>query len=269
MVNKIKHITKEKVGHLGTLDPLATGVLPIAVGKATRFFDYFLNKEKKYYALARFGVETNTLDSEGKIIATSNNVKFSVEDVYNAAQKLVGEKLQMPPIFSAKSVGGVRAYDAALKNQEIQLEPKLVNVYSIDVKPWVKEGIYEFYIHCSSGTYVRSIIRDVAEILNSKATTVVIIRTKSGAFEIENAVTIEEFESNAEKYLLPINNVLNMKTLNISLNQARDLFSGKEIQYDCEDGEYLTFFEGVEFSVVECVGGKIKNKIYLYKEEKV
>ena len=256
------------MGHLGTLDPLATGVLPIAVGRATRFFDYFLKKDKKYFALARFGIETDTLDSEGKIISTSDT-KVAFKDVKRVASELVGETMQMPPIFSAKSVGGVRAYEAAINNLAIELEPKKVNIYSIDVKPWVQEGIYALNIHCSSGTYVRAIIRDVAEKLGSKATTVAIIRTKSGKFEIDSAVTLDEFEKNIESSVIPINEILRFPRINLSENQAKDLFSGKEIFYNCEDGEYLTFLNNEEFSVVEACENKIKNKIYLYYKDKV
>ena len=268
VVNKIKRLTKEKVGHLGTLDPLATGVLPIAVGKATRFFDYFLKKDKKYFALARFGVETDTLDSEGKIIA-KEDCDVCFESVKMAAQGLVGESLQMPPIYSAKSVDGVRAYEAALKQQEIKLEPKLVNIYSIEVLPWKEKNVFAFNIHCSSGTYVRAIIRDIAYKLSTKATTVAIIRTKSGKFEVDKAITLDEFEKNIQENLININDVLCMEKINLSYDQAKDLFSGKEINVDMKNGEYLTFLKGHEFSVVECFDKKIKNKIYLYDKEKV
>lgn len=268
VVNKVKRLTKEKVGHLGTLDPLATGVLPIAVGKATRFFDYFLQKEKKYFALAKFGVETDTLDSEGKILSIKK-VSVALEDVKKVSQELVGEIMQMPPIFSAKSVGGVRAYEAAIKNQDIQLEPKKVSIYSIDVAPWEQDDVFAIKIHCSSGTYVRAIIRDIAEKLNTKATTVAIIRTKSGKFEIDSAVTLEDFEKNISESLIKINEVLQLPKLDVSGDMARDLFSGKELDFFGEDGEYLTFLNNEEFSVALVKDKKIKNKIYLYNKEKV
>ena len=268
VVNRIKRLTKEKVGHLGTLDPLATGVLPIAVGRATRFFDYFLKKDKKYFALAKFGVETDTLDSEGKIVSTSN-VKISFEDVKKVASELIGETMQMPPIFSAKSVGGVRAYEAAINNQPIELEPKRVNIYSIEVEPWVQEGIFALNIHCSSGTYVRAIIRDIAEELGTKATTVAIIRTKSGKFEMDSAITLEEFEKNIKSSLIKVNDILNFSRIDLTPNLAKDLFSGKEVEYQCEDGEYITYLDNEEFSLVEASKNKIKNKIYLYYKDKV
>ncbi|MBQ3158617.1 MAG: tRNA pseudouridine(55) synthase TruB [Clostridia bacterium] len=268
VVNRIKRLTKEKVGHLGTLDPLATGVLPIAVGRATRFFDYFLKKDKKYFALAKFGVETDTLDSEGKIVSTSN-VKISFEDVKKVASELIGETMQMPPIFSAKSVGGVRAYEAAINNQPIELEPKKINIYSIEVEPWVQEGIFALNIHCSSGTYVRAIIRDIAEELGTKATTVAIIRTKSGKFEMDSAITLEEFEKNIKSSLIKVNDILNFSRIDLTPNLAKDLFSGKEVEYQCEDGEYITYLDNEEFSIVEASKNKIKNKMYLYYKDKV
>ena len=266
IVNKIKRLTKSKVGHLGTLDPLATGVLPIAVGKATRFFDYFLNKDKIYFALMKIGFLTDTLDSEGKIIQEKKK-SVNVAEVDKIAQTFVGESLQMPPIYSAKSKGGVRAYQAALKNEDIELDPKKVNIYSIKVDRWYQEDVFALTIHCSSGTYVRSIVRDIAEKLGCVATTVSIIRLKSGAFEINQAVTVEQVEEDVIGNLIDIEKVIDKKQFFINDKQAKDLYSGKEIDVDLQDGEYLAIFETKVFSLVECKNNKIKNKIYLYEGE--
>ena len=175
----------------------------------------------------------------------------------------------MPPIFSAKSVGGVRAYEAAINNQPIELEPKKINIYSIEVEPWVQEGIFALNIHCSSGTYVRAIIRDIAEELGTKATTVAIIRTKSGKFEMDSAITLEEFEKNIKSSLIKVNDILNFSRIDLTPNLAKDLFSGKEVEYQCEDGEYITYLDNEEFSIVEASKNKIKNKMYLYYKDKV
>lgn len=269
IVNKIKRLTKEKVGHLGTLDPAASGVLPIAVGKATRFFDYFLNKDKEYIALAKFGVETDTLDSEGEILKRKRVKNLSLEDVQKSADIIKQKNDQMPPLYSSKSVNGIRAYDAARRNIEIELKPKKVQIYDIFVEKTDMKDLFKLKIHCSSGTYVRSIVRDIAYNLGLVATTVCIIRTGSGKFRIENAQTYESIECAKETSLIRINDVLRMKEIKLNQSQAKALSDGKTIEYLAEDGEYLCFYNNEEFSVVDCLNNKIKSKIYLYSKEKV
>lgn len=265
VVNKIKRITNEKVGHLGTLDPSASGVLSIAVGKATKFFDYFLNKDKEYVALAKFGVLTNTLDSDGEILKRED-VQVSLEDIKRVLPSLCGKVDQIPPIFSSKNVNGERAYDLARQGKQVVLEPKKVQIYSIKAEKLTQNNLFRIKIHCSSGTYVRSIIRDIAEKMGTVATTVCIIRTCSGKFEISDSITLDELAENPEKHLIKINSILNLPEIELSLLQAKDLFSGKEIMLDRDDGEYLSFYQGEEFSVLKIENKKATNKIFLSKE---
>jgi len=268
VVNKIKYLTKEKVGHLGTLDPLASGVLPIAVGKATRFFDYFLNKDKKYFALIKFGVLTDTLDAEGKIV-DKKKANITLKQLQESVVEFLGETKQIPPIYSARSKDGVRGYQAALKNKNIQLDSKIVNIYSIDVNDWHEENVFSLTIHCSSGTYVRSLLRDIGEKLNTVATTVAIIRLKSGPFKLEDAVTLEDLEQNANDCLIGVEEVINKPRVDLSIEEAQALYSGKIIDFKRENGEYLCFYNNEIFSLANCEDQKLKNKIYLYEKEKV
>lgn len=265
VVNKIKRITNEKVGHLGTLDPSASGVLSIAVGKATKFFDYFLNKDKEYVALAKFGVLTDTLDSDGTVIE-KDNVNVLLEDIEKIIPKMCGEILQIPPIFSSKNVNGERAYDLARQGKDVVLEPKKVQIYSIKVEKMHQNNLFRLKIHCSSGTYVRSIVRDIAKELGTNATTVCIIRTASGKFKIDESVTLDDIAENKEKHLIKINSILNLPEIELEEKQAKDLFSGKEILLDKDDGEYLSFYKSEEFSVLKIENKKAINKIYLSKE---
>lgn len=265
VVNKIKRITNEKVGHLGTLDPSASGVLSIAVGKATKFFDYFLNKDKEYVALAKFGILTNTLDSDGEILKRED-VQVSLEDIKKVLPSLCGKIDQIPPIFSSKNVNGERAYDLARQGKQVVLEPKKVQIYSIKAEKLTQNNLFRIKIHCSSGTYVRSIIRDIAEKMGTVATTVCIIRTRSGKFEISDSITLDELAENPEKHLIKIDSILNLPEIELSLLQAKDLFSGKEIMLDRDDGEYLSFYQGEEFSVLKIENKKATNKIFLSKE---
>ena len=267
IVNKVKRLTGEKVGHLGTLDPAASGVLTIAVGKATRFFDYFLNKDKEYVALAKFGVLTNTLDSEGEILSRDNQTVVTLEDVAMASERLVGEVDQIPPIFSSKSVDGVRAYQSARQNKKIDLPPKKVQIYSINVEKTQQNDVFKLKIHRSSGTYVRSIVRDIADILGTVATTVCIIRTKSGPFHLENAFTFDEIQGGITSCLMKINDAIKITEIDIDDKDAKFLADGKTIKRDLADGDYLAMCDGKEYSVAHCENGLLKNEIYLYEGE--
>ncbi len=265
VVNKIKKITHEKVGHLGTLDPSASGVLSIAVGKATRFFDYFLGKDKEYVALAKFGFLTDTLDSDGKILSTDDK-DVSIEEIEKVIPELVGNIDQIPPIFSSKNVNGRRAYDLARQGEDVVLEPKKVQIYSIKVQKTHQNNLFRLKIHCSAGTYVRSIVRDIAEKIGTVATTVCIIRTRTGKFEIQNSVTIDEIKENPESSLIPISEIVDLQKIELDEKIAKDLFSGKDVFLDKDDGEYLSFYLNEEFSVLEVKNKKATNKIYLSKE---
>lgn len=265
VVNKIKRLTHEKVGHLGTLDPSASGVLSVAVGKATKFFDFFLGKDKEYVALAKFGFLTDTLDSDGKILKQDDK-DVSLDEIEKVIPELVGEVDQVPPIFSSKNVDGRRAYDLARNGEDVFLEPKKVQIYSIKVQKTQQNNLFRLKIHCSAGTYVRSIVRDIAEKIGTVATTVCIIRTRTGKFQIEDSVTLSEIQENPEKHLIPISEIIDFEKIDLEEKMAKDLFSGKEIFLDREDGEYLSFYLGDEFSVLEIKNKKATNKIYLSKE---
>lgn len=188
----IKRLTHEKVGHLGTLDPDAHGVLPIAVGKATRLFDFFLNKDKVYEARGRFGILTDTLDESGRVVLT-NDVRPTRAQLEAVLPLFCGKQMQMPPIFSAKQVDGERAYDKARRGEEVTLSPREICVYSLELLSF-KGDEFSVRIHCSAGTYVRALIRDIAEKLGAIATTIDIFRTRSGAFDIASSTSIDDIE---------------------------------------------------------------------------
>ncbi len=266
IVNKVKRLAGAKVGHLGTLDPAASGVLTLAIGKATRFFDYFLNKDKEYVALAKFGVLTDTLDSDGVVQKREDKI-VTFKQVCEAAKLLVGEIDQVPPVYSSKNIGGRRAYDLARSGTEVELKPKKVQIYDIKVEKTAQNDIFKLKIHCSSGTYVRSIVRDIATQLGTVATTVCIIRTRSGAFKIGQACVLDDIEKDINAAVINVNAILKMREILLNKNQMCDLGNGKTVEVDLADGEYLAKYNGAEFAVVTCTGGNIKNKIYLYEGE--
>lgn len=267
VVGQIKHAFHVKTGHLGTLDPMASGVLPIAVGNATKFFNYFLNKDKTYVALMKFGVMTDSLDSDGKVVATSEG-NVHLKDVQKAAESLVGETMQVPPSFSAKSINGKRAYQIARDDKEVKLAAKKTQIYSINVEKWCQNDVFRLKIHCSSGTYVRAIVRDIAEKLGQFATCVAIIRVASGPFKIENATSLEEVLGEKRGFI-KLNDVLQLPEIELTENEAKDLFSGKSVVKNLSNGEYITSYCNQTFSLAEVSDNKLKNKIYLYEKEKI
>lgn len=207
VVRKIKkRFNIKKIGHLGTLDPLACGVLGIAVGKATRMFDYFLEYSKTYRAVFSFGYETNTLDSTGQVVNKTDTIPTKNE-ILNILSTFIGKKNQIPPKFSAKRVDGVRAYNLARQGKDFNLKPKEIEILSFKLLSQINKTDYEFEIECSSGTYIRSIGRDLAYKLNSLATMTFLERTKNGGFTLETTTKLDDYLNNDELNLIAINTV--------------------------------------------------------------
>ena len=200
VVNRIKRLTKTSAGHMGTLDPLASGVLPVAIGNAARLFDYFLRKEKTYLARFRFGITTDTLDEEGEKISGG---RVPGEAEINAAlPAFFGEIEQVPPKYSAVSVGGRRGYELARAGADFNLQAKKVRILSFECTGQTAPDEYAFEIVCGGGTYIRSLARDLAVALGTQGYMSALERTASGVFTKEGAVTLNELtpENIAEKY---------------------------------------------------------------------
>ncbi len=182
----------KKIGHTGTLDPAATGVLPLLLGKATRAAELLTAENKRYTAELLLGVETDTLDLDGKITAQSP-VAVSEADVRAAAARFVGEQWQLPPMYSAISVGGRRLYDLARQGIEIEREKRKIVIYSIDVIN-IDLPRVTLDVRCGKGTYIRSLAADIGKALGCGACVASLRRTESGAFTLENALTPERLE---------------------------------------------------------------------------
>lgn len=198
IVLKVKRILGTKrVGHLGTLDPAASGVLPVAFGKATKFFDYFLTKDKEYIADVKFGVETDTLDSFGQII-DKNNLKVSEVQIQGVLGEFIGRISQVPPKYSAIKIDGKKACDLAREGKDVEIKSREIDIFDLKLLGQIGDNLFRFKVHCSAGTYIRTLFSDIAKRLGTISSTPVIIRTKSGAFEIENAITLNELELSKE-----------------------------------------------------------------------
>lgn len=265
VLNAVKRSLKgETVGHMGTLDPLADGVLPVAIGKSTRLFDYLLDKNKEYVATVAFGFSTDSYDLEGEITQRSDVLPSDAE-LEAACKKLTGDIMQIPPIYSAKCVNGKRSYELARKGVAVELPPKKVTVKSIRVLDKISESEYKIKIVCGGGTYIRAIARDLGLLCGTVATMTSLTRTASGIFRIENSVTAEEFTSAAYKsaLLVPPDEVIDYPIIRLDERQTERLYNGLYDVYDYPDGIYKVYSPTAFYGVGEVKNGKIKIKAYL------
>ena len=200
------------VGHLGTLDPIATGVLPVMVGQATRLARYFDKSEKAYEAVVRFGFATTTYDREGEPTTAVTDVNVTADQIEACLGTMRGDISQMPPPISAKKIGGVPAYKLARKNQPVELAPVPVSIYELTL-PGVEGDRARLKVRCSPGTYIRSIAHDLGRALGCGAHVEALVRTASGSFTLAKARTLDELqllkaEGRLHEALLPMAELL-------------------------------------------------------------
>lgn len=254
-VNKIKKLAGMPCGHMGTLDPLASGVLPVAIGNAARLFEYMLEKRKRYIAVFRFGVNSDTLDSTGEL-DFSNPFVPSEEALKEAAHAQVGEILQVPPRYSAKSVNGVRGYRLARAGKEFELPPKRVNIYSVELSERVSEDSFRFAVECGGGTYIRSLARDIAAACGANGIMTELVRTQSGAFRLEDAVPLDALTAdNLEDYIVETESVVDLPTIDV---EDRRIFNGLSRPTDRPDGLYKIYDGGAFYGIAAVQSGRVK-----------
>ncbi len=183
-----------KVGHAGTLDPEASGVLPLMIGKAARLFDYLVEKEKTYVAQLKPGYATDTQDAHGKIIAGSGE-GATIQQLRAVIPQFIGDIMQVPPMFSALKRDGQKLCDLARQGVEIEVQPRPTQVYDIDVMHTLDDGSYMIKIRCGKGTYIRTLCHDIGKAMGTQAHMGLLLRTKTGMFTLDDAHTIEEIQS--------------------------------------------------------------------------
>lgn len=194
VVDLIKKIFKKtKIGHTGTLDPLATGVLQICIGDATKLTDKLTNQEKKYSVKAMLGVETDTYDITGRITFASVVDKDEIY-IKERIKRFIGKQEQIPPIYSAIRVEGKRAYEYARSGETVELKSKSIEIYSIEnINVNLEKKEISFDVHCSKGTYIRSLINDIGKKIGCGATMTELRRLSNGTFDIENSITLYDY----------------------------------------------------------------------------
>ncbi len=248
VVNKIRKIyNTKKVGHTGTLDPNATGVLPILIGKATKLSQILVEHDKTYIATIKLGEKTNTADSEGEVIEVRDTNVPQKEDVEKVLKTFLGTQLQTPPIYSSIKIDGKKLYEYAREGKKVQIPKREITVYNIELKNIVGLEI-EFLVSCSKGTYIRSLCEDIAEKLGTIGYMKELTRVQVDKFNIRDSYTLEEVEKNKDtikiisiEEILRNNEkiILNKEKLNLFLNGGRinikKIMNHENIDRDIQD----------------------------------
>lgn len=265
VVARLRKITKvRQIGHTGTLDPFATGVLPICIGKATRLIEY-LDDDKEYLATVQFGKNTATYDLEGEITTTFDK-KVTEEDVKNALKDFEGEISQIPPIYSAIKVNGKKLYDYARQGQDIEIKPRKVTISKIELKEFDKTSqSAKITVACSKGTYIRSIAYDLGAKLGCGGYLTALERTKAGKFQVNTTIKLEdltEVSQIVENLINPLD-MLNIPIHNLSENERERVSHGMSIcNSDFPDSDIVILSYGGR---IYAIGKVEQNKILVKK----
>ena len=235
IVYKVKKMFNTKVGHTGTLDPNATGVLPILLGKGTKISKYLIEHDKEYEVVLQLGVKTTTADEEGEIIEEKEVLKESLEqlEIERILKSFIGKIEQMPPKYSAIKVNGRKLYEYARKGQEVEIKPREVEIYNIEITNIQKEKKQiEFKVSCSKGTYIRTLCEDIAEKMRTVGYMKELKRTKVGNFNIKQAITLEQLQEKE----------------NIKIITIEEMFKDKE-EIILEDSKIILLLNGVKMNM--------------------
>ena len=230
-----RNLKQVKVGHAGTLDPLATGVLVMCLGPATRLSEYVMNHDKTYHVSIRLGVETETYDAEGGIVSTVDASHIGRADVERALSAYVGEFAQVPPMYSAIKQGGKKLYDLARAGQVVERTPRPVAIHAITVEQFTtatEHPTVVCQVKCSAGTYIRSLAHDLGAALGVGAYLSGLERTASGAFSVDAAVTLEQLDVAEDWSPLttsPLNALADMLRIDLSVPDWEEISHGRSI----------------------------------------
>ena len=262
VVAVLRRITKIKqIGHTGTLDPFATGVLPVCIGKATRLLEY-LENDKSYIADVKFGFNTDTYDCDG-IITENFDKKIVRAELENILKDFTGEIEQFPPMYSAIKVNGKKLYEYARKGETVEVKPRKVTVLGLKLLDFDYENQEaRLEIDCKSGTYIRSLAFDIAKKLGTGAYLTGLIRTKSDKFKIENALELNELttERIEAKIINPID-ILSMPTVQVNENDLARINNGVQISQNIPDG-----FCGLVYNNMLCAVGFAQDGVISMKK---
>lgn len=249
VVSIVKKITKSKVGHTGTLDPNATGVLPLLIGNATKVSKYLINHDKEYEVVLQLGIRTETADVEGKVIEQKEVTAemLNRDNIEEKLQQFIGKQEQIPPIYSAIKVNGKKLYEYARKGQEVELKPRQIEIYSIQlVGINEKEKQISFKVKCSKGTYIRSLCEDISKKLGTVGYMKELNRLQVGEFYIKDAVTISEMKEKIEagnlESIITIEEIFkNNPQIQLEQEQIEPYINGVKINTEKTNGVYRIY----------------------------
>ncbi len=245
VVAMLRKITKIKqIGHTGTLDPFAEGVLPVCIGKATRLIEY-LEDDKEYLATVQFGKNTTTYDIEGEVTECFEN-KITQNDLELALDSFRGEIEQLPPIYSAIKVNGKKLYEYARKGETVEIKPRKVTISKLELKCFdYEKQTAELLIACSKGTYIRSIAYDLGQKLKCGGYLTKLIRTKAGAFTIDKSIKLDGI--NVKENLINPVDIIKLKQITISENEHEKILHGQAIENNtnCVDFVILIYNDNI------------------------
>lgn len=245
IVRKAKKVFNEKVGHTGTLDPNATGVLPLLVGKGTQIAKYIINHDKTYEAVLQLGEKRDTADVEGNILEIKevSEESLQTENVEKVLKSLIGKQEQIPPIYSAIKVNGKKLYEYARKGENVEIQPRTIEIYSMElIKVDSQNKTIEFRVHCSKGTYIRTLCENIAEMLGAVGYMKELNRTQVGEFKIEDSITIEELEKSTYNNFITIEKYFEMyKNINLNEKMLQLFLNGVQLTHNLDDGIYKIY----------------------------
>ena len=247
MCSKVKReYGEKKVGHIGTLDPLASGVLPILIGKATKFSEFLVEHDKEYIAEIQLGMKTETGDREGKVIEEKPVRKYTSEEIKNALDSFLGKTMQIPPMYSALKQNGKKLYELAREGKTVERKARPIIIDSIELISYdSSKNIINFKVNCSRGTYIRVLSEDIAEKLGTCGYMSHLIRTRVGNYYLED-----------ENKFIDMENILDLDKINIDESTLKKVLNGVRVNWKSEDKLVSIYVEG-EFKGV----GYIKNNI--------
>ena len=267
IVAKVKRIVGSKVGHTGTLDPNATGVLPLLIGKGTLCSQYLMEHDKIYEVVLKLGIQTGSADSEGNIIQEKEVLlsNLNEQNVSEVLQGFLGKQEQLPPMYSAIKVNGKKLYEYARKGQTVEIKPREIEIYKCELQQInIEQKEIYFIVHCSKGTYIRSLCEDIAKKLETVGYMKELNRIKVGKFDIEQAITVEELESNIsngnfiEENFISIEKAFeDKKSVTITENRLKHFINGVKLSYDLDDDIYKIYDEKNNFVGI----GSAKNNL--------
>lgn len=260
-----KKLNISKVGHTGTLDPNATGVLPILIGKGTKFSKYLINHDKIYEVELELGKKTDTADIEGKVIEEKKvDEKYIKENLLQVLASFIGKQEQIPPMYSAIKKNGKKLYEYARAGEKVKVEARKIEIYKIDLNKY-DNNIISFVVSCSKGTYIRSLCEDIAEKLNTVGYMKNLKRLQVGEFNIKDAVYIDDINlENVDEHLITLEEILRETPyINLSEKKIKLFLNGVQLTCNNKDGLYKIYVANKFIGTGTIKKGLLKRDIIL------